>query len=194
MPRESKLKGKKQTEVIAQDMRLSFPYLIKPDVSEMGGGKYAATFLWPKENKQLTEVIDQAVENAKADGVDKYGKNFLNRIKRLPKEDGDAYAAKKGSGYDMYKGHWFLKAKSKRKPMVVDRNKELILEEEDIPSGSFVNVDFACFSYDHAGNAGISCALNSVQKIKCRPEDRFDGVSTADNFDVIEEDDDDLGF
>lgn len=184
------------TKVKGANLRISFPHLFHPDTSEIGGGKYNATFMWPKEDTNTTEKMKAGIEAARKIGLEKFGKSFAN-AECNPIHDGDAYAAEKGEEKAKgFKGCYYIQAKTKFKPQVVDRSLQLLSEEEDVPAGSYVNASFTCFPYNTAGKKGVSIALGNVQMLRCRPEDRIIGSSSAtDDFEIEEEEEDeDFGF
>lgn len=184
-----------KNRVVGANLRIAFPHIFEPDNSEIGQGKFHATFLWPKSDKETTDKMLAAVSVSKQEGVKRYGPAF-EKVDKHPIKDGDDYVAEKGEAKAVgFKDHYYINARTKNKPQVVDRLKEMLFNESDVPAGSFVNASFSFFPYSTGGNKGVSVALNNVQFLRCRPEDRFaKGLTADDDFEVEEEDEDVFGF
>ena len=90
----------------------------------------------------------------------------------------------------IYEGFYYINTSSKRKPQVVDRQVQPILDDSEIWSGCWANVTIAVFAFDVPENKGVSFGLNNVQKVK--EGDRLGGAANADE-DFVEIDDDDDG-
>jgi hypothetical protein len=104
----------------------------------------------------------------------------------MPLRDGDE------KDDEVYEGHFYLNAKSRQRPGVVDRDKNPIMDEEEIYSGVWAYVSVTFFGYDVNGSKGVACGLNNVMKFK--DGDHLGGRVSADaDFgDIDSEDDDDL--
>ena len=91
-----------------------------------------------------------------------------------------------------YAGHYFINANSKMQPGIVDKNVQPILDSTEVYSGCYARVSINFFPYNQAGNKGIGCGLNNIQKIadgdylggRSRPEDDFDAVEAEDEDDM----------
>ena len=85
----------------------------------------------------------------------------------------------------------FFNASSTRKPQIVDRHVQPILDQEEVYSGCYCNVSINFFAFAKEGNKGIAAGLNNIQKI--RDGERLAGGSTAeDDFEALDDDDDDI--
>jgi hypothetical protein len=181
------------TQVITKNaVRLSYCFLTAPRAGENGAeGKYGAMLIIPKSDTVTVKQINAAIDEARTVGASK----GIRNAKTLPSplRDGDGQKPRGGEYGPECKGCWVLNTSSKRRPNVVDRRVQPILDPNEIYSGmwAIVDINFACFSVPQ--NSGISCYLNNVQKIRddeplggapARPEDVFTAV----------EDDDDLGL
>ncbi len=58
-----------------------------------------------------------------------------------------------------------ITASSKSQPQVVDLNVQPILNQAEVYSGCYGRVSLNFFAYNQAGNRGIGCGLNCIQKI-----------------------------
>lgn len=66
---------------------------------------------------------------------------------------------------ETFEGCYILRAKSKQKPVVVDRKNAAITEDDNaIYGGVIANVNVNLYAYDKVG-AGIAVGLNGVQKV-----------------------------
>ena len=166
--------------------RLSYAYVWSPRIEEDGSqGKYSASLLIPKEDTATIRKIQAAVEAAKKEGKSKLaGKNGIipNNI-HTPLRDAD----EEGRTDEAYEGMMFLNASSKRKPQIVDRHVEKILDEEEVYSGCYCNVTVNFYAYVANGNKGIAAGLNNIQKVK-DGERLSGGSNAADDFEALEDD------
>ena len=155
--------------------RLSYAYVWSPRIEEDGSqGKYSASLLIPKEDTATIRKIQAAIEAAKKEGKSKLaGKNGIipNNI-HTPLRDAD----EEGRTDEAYEGMMFLNASSKRKPQIVDRHVEKILDEEEVYSGCYCNVTVNFYAYVANGNKGIAAGLNNIQKV--RDGERLSGAAT----------------
>ena len=102
--------------------------------------------------------------------------------------DGDVDKA----GDEAYKNSYFVNAKSKTKPGIVDADCNPILNpEEEIYSGMYGRASITFYAYNTGMSKGIACGLNNVQKIM--DGDRLGGRASAE-YDFREESDPDDDF
>ena len=182
------------TQVVTKNaVRLSYVFLNNPRPGENGQpGKYGAMLIIPKTDTATVKQLNDAIESARAQGVAsglRNAKNFLSPLK-----DGDGQKPRGGEYGPECKGCWVLNTSSKRKPNVVDRRVQPILDPGEIYSGmwAIVDINFACFAAQ--GNSGITCYINNVQKI--RDDEPLGGAPARaeDVFSAVADDDDDIGL
>lgn len=178
-PKLSKdLKGVKFTTPLA---RLSFPKFFKPEQFQGKGDAYfGCALLFPKKS-DLTEMKKAVVKAAtEAFGEkSKWPKGLL-----LPWRDGDDQA-----DYEGYEGHYYVNAKSKRKPVLVNKDKEQITEESEIYGGLYGRAVLVAKATESGGKYYVSLYLQGFQKWKDGPQ-FGGGVNIDDDFaDDIEDDD-----
>jgi hypothetical protein len=144
-------------KVVTGEVRLSYVNLFEPRAIVEGGAlKYGVSILIDKNDKaqvkQIQDVIDKLIKEEQA---------TLKGTKglKLPLRDGDE---KDAEGYE---GHFFISVTSKDKPLVVDEDRQDIINPRDIYSGCYGRVSMNFFAYNKAGNKGIGVSLNSVQKL-----------------------------
>lgn len=173
------------SKVTLKVVRLSFPGLFKAEAFKPGDDpKFKATFLVPKGSAQDKMVEAAILEVAKA----KWGakaeaivKQIRNNPNKFCYQDGDT------KSYDGYEGMMALSAKNGTRPLVIDGQKQPLVEEDGKPyAGCYVNGIVELFAYENSGN-GISASLSGVQFVK--DGDAFSGgrAASEDEFDELEE-------
>lgn len=148
--------------------RLSFPDLFKArKANDQADPKFGATLLIPKSDTATIAAVQKAIDAAVAKGV-KDGK-FKNTIdpsktKYPPLRDGDSLTDSGEPRGAEYADHWFISAKSpeSRPPMVVDKQRQPIFNEDDIYPGCYVYMALEFYPYENTGNKGIAPALIGV--------------------------------
>lgn len=178
-----------ETKVIFGPCRLSYTHVFEkysPDGD--GEGKYMTNVLIPKSEKKTIDAINKAVEAARKAGVvAKWGGKVPKKVD-LPLRDGDE------KDDEAYEDHFYLNAKSRTRPGVVDKKKVPIVDEEEIYSGVWAVVSVTFYAYDVSGNKGVACGLNNIMKFK--DDEHLGGrVSAESDFgdmDFDNEDDEDL--
>lgn len=162
-------------KVVLKNVRLSFPSLWK--TAEFNGqdlGKYEATFLIPKDDPQA-KVIQDAVKQV---GTAELGKDWHKG--RLCILDGDT------KDYDGYQGMWAVKASTKKRPVVLDRDKSALSEDDGRPyAGCYVNVSLSIYSFQNSYGKFVAAQLNGIQF-------HADGDAFGGNDDGYSDDDFDL--
>lgn len=167
--------------------RISYAHIIETDKNDM----YSCSLLIPKTDTKTITAINNAIEAAIKDGKSKLANKdgSINRkTLKLPLRDAD----EEGKTGEDYKGMMFFNAKSKRRPQVVNRHKEMIYNEEEIYSGCYCNVIVNFYAFATEGNKGIGAGLGNVQKVKDGERLGFGGTAAEDDFDTYEDEVDDL--
>jgi hypothetical protein len=184
----AEVKSAPTTKVITGTVRLSYAHVWEPVAIEEGAPKkYSAALIIPKSDKETVSKIKAAIESAKEEGKVKLGGKIPASLK-TPLRDGDVDR----EGDENYAGCYFINANSTNKPGIVDKNKQEILDREEVYSGCFVKASITFYAFNTSGNKGIACGLNHIMKVK--DGEPLGGRSRAeDDFaDVEVEDDDDL--
>lgn len=163
-----------------QNVRLSFPSLFQH--AAFGGdttGKYEATFVLDK--KEHTTVIAQ----------------IEAEIMRLQKEEikakvsSDKLCLKDGdeSGRDEFAGKMTIKASTKKRPLVIDRDKTPITEDDNkVYAGCYVNAIVSLWAQNNQWGKRVNAQLYGVQF--ARDGEPFgDGGVSVDEFDAFGDDD-----
>jgi hypothetical protein len=108
----------------------------------------------------------------------------------MPLRDGDEERADEAPEY---KGMYFFNCKSDRKPGIVDKDCNEILDPDEVYSGCWGRVSVNFYPYSVNGNKGVAVGLNNVQKLK--DDQRLGGAAASaeddfnDDFEFSEDDD-----
>lgn len=176
-----------ETKIVFGPCRLSFTHVFnKYSPNGEGEGKYMTNVLIPKSEKKTIKALDQAIEAAKKAGVvSKWGGKEPKKLD-MPLRDGD------DKEDDVYQDHFYINAKCNTRPGVVDKNKNPIVNEEEMYSGVWAFVSVTFYAYDVSGNRGVACGLNNLMKFK--DDDHLGGRVSADSdfADIDDVDDEDL--
>lgn len=162
-----------------QNVRLSFPSLFHKARFNGEETKFEANFLIPKDSPQAKAVRDT---------IDGLIKTDLKGAKLGP----DKLCIKDGDDlkYDGCAGHWSLKASNAKRPLVVDKDKTPLTEEDNrIYAGCYVNAIVEIWAQNNAYGKRINATLMGVQFAK--DGDAFGGGDrvSVDDFDEVEDED-----
>jgi hypothetical protein len=178
-------------------VRLAFVSVFKPKKQPNKDQlKYEVTCLIPKGDK---EALKPFLVAAKAAIVGKWGTdrakwpanlraldlaNFLSMTGKdgWPFRDGDAQP------YDGFAGMVSIKCSNERKVQIVDKNRNPVMDEEEVYSGMFGQVLGVAYAWDQSGNRGVSFSLDAVRKIKDgEPFVRRADVSAFEGYDDMDD-------
>lgn len=147
-------------------VRLSYCHVWQPQAPQGGGEpKYSVTLLIPKSDVTTINALYAEMEQAKQAGVNNTWGGTLPPIVKIPLYDGDGVRQSGEPFGPECKGCMVIVASSKTQPQVVDLNVQPILNQAEVYSGCYGRVSLNFFAYNQAGNRGIGCGLNCVQKI-----------------------------
>jgi hypothetical protein len=172
------------TKVTTGKVRLSYAHLFEPHAIEGNEPKYSVSVIIPKTDTDTLKAVKEAVEQAKKDGVSKFGGKIPPTLK-TPLRDGDA----ERPDDEAYKNCYFLNASSKQKPGVVDKNVQPVLDQSEVYSGCYGRLTLNFYAFSASGNKGIAAGLGNVQKLEdgeplggfTRAEDDFDSIESAED-------------
>lgn len=151
-------------KVITGKVRLSYVNIFKSRAFKNGqDAKYSVCLLIPKQDKATVQKIRAAIDEAIREGIaTKWGGKKPANLK-LPLRDGDAERADEAPEYaDMF----FLNANSDRKPGIVDKDRNEILDPDEVYSGCWGRASINFYPFNSNGNRGVGVGLNNVQKLK----------------------------
>ena len=169
------------SKITLKNVRLSFPSLWSTEIyNGVDTEKFGATFLIEKDDKQA-KVLKDAI---KAVAEEKFGKNLPKSLKYCL-VDGDE------KDYDGYANMWAIKASTKKRPTVIDRQKSPVVESDGtVYAGCYVNASIDIWAMDNSYGKRILASLNGVQFFK--DGDSFSsGGNVLDDFDSFDDGEDD---
>lgn len=164
------------SKVILSNVRLSFPSLWTTEkYNGTDTEKYGCTFLIKKDDPQAKKLQKAILDAAQ----EKFGKPVPKSVK-LPLVDGDE------KEYDGYQDHWAIKATTKKRPTVINRDKTPLVEDDDvIYPGCYVNASIDIWVMDNQYGKRVLASLNGVQFFK-EGESFVSGGSALDDFEELE--------
>ncbi len=175
-------------KVVIGEVRFSYANVWEPKKMEGSDEvKYSTCVLIPKSNKEAVRKVMKAIEEAKQEGIVKFGGKIPNNLK-LPLRDGD----KEREDDENFTNCYFLNASCKFAPGVIDRKKQQIIDTTEFYSGCYGYVSLNFYAFNTNGNKGIACGLNNIMKTRdgellggrSRAEDDFADINIDDNEDV----------
>ena len=178
------------TRLTIGPVRLSYVHLLEPHSFEgdQSNAKYSANLLIPKTETETIKAIRQAIDaSVKLAKAERWGGRAGTPGKINPLNDGDA------KDDTLYHGHFYLNAKSVRRPGVVNRRFEPLNSDDEVYSGMWAYVSVSFYGYSIGGN-GIACSIDNVMKHKDDERLGGNGASPESDFDCVPsaQDDDDL--
>jgi hypothetical protein len=152
--------------------------LAKPRAVEQGKDpEYSVSLLWPKST-DLSE-IKKAIEDA---AVSKWGPaapKLLGTKLKNPLRDGDLKVNDDGEVDPVYKGKWFISARSKQRVAIVDHEMQPV-DPNEVYSGCFFHAQlrFYPFDWNKGQSRGVGCGLQNLMLVG--KGKRIDGRETAE--------------
>jgi len=176
------------TKVIIGKVRASFVHIFEPQSVNGSEPKYSCSFIIPKSDTETIHAIQAAIEQAKQEGVAKFGGKIPPNLK-LPLRDGDIDRPDDAAYADSY----FINANSKERPGVVDRRRLPVTDPLELYSGCYVRASVNFFPFNTNGNRGIAAGLGNIQKWadgeplngRARAEDEFGALDAEDDEDFL---------
>lgn len=152
------------TKVVTGKVRFCYVNVFEPTAMKEGDTpKYNICILIPKEDAKTLEKINKAIEAAKQAGkaklADKNGKIPSNL--KLPLRDGDD---ERGDD-PAFEGMYFINANSNRKPSIVDKELNPIMDKEELYSGCYGRASINFYAFN-TSSKGIAAGLNNLQKLE----------------------------
>tara|TARA_R110000751_G_scaffold64574_4_gene132634 strand:- start:11289 stop:11837 length:549 start_codon:yes stop_codon:yes gene_type:complete len=152
-----------KTNMITPIGTFQWIYFDKPKIDRNNEEKppvYTVTLLIDKKDKKAMEKwesMKECVKNA-------LEKRFLDKVPAkfyTPLKDGDIETNKDAE--PAYPGHFYIEAKNKEKPGLVDEDREPILHQQAIWSGCKGRLSVGFVGYDVASKKGVTIYLNNIQ-------------------------------
>lgn len=181
--------------ITVKNVRLSYEHIFTPTAfDDNSEPKYSATLIIAKDHPQLAELKKRFTEA----GRETFGSAFKTAGGwptgyTCALRDADVERNNDGvllsEANPEYKGCYIINANSSKRPVVLNRDKSAITEDDEIIySGCYINASIGIAGYTYGKvKKGVKAYLNGVQ-FKADGE-RF-AADAADDFDVEEDDDD----
>lgn len=171
------------SKVVTGKVRFSYANIWEPKSINGSEEKYSISLIIPKSDAKTIEEIQVAMEEAKQEGIAKFGGKIPANLK-LPLRDGDIDRPDD----EAYQGCYFINANSKDKPQIVDKKVKPILDPNEVYSGCYGRASINFYAFNQNGNKGIACGLGNLQKLE--DGEPLSGHSRAeDDFEAYGEDD-----
>lgn len=171
------------SKVVTGKVRFSYANIWEPKSINGSEEKYSVSLIIPKSDAKTIEEIQVAMEEAKQEGIAKFGGKIPANLK-LPLRDGDIDRPDD----EAYQGCYFINANSKDKPQIVDKKVKPILDPNEVYSGCYGRASINFYAFNQNGNKGIACGLGNLQKLE--DGEPLSGHSRAeDDFEAYGEDD-----
>jgi hypothetical protein len=172
------------TKYVTPEIVCSFPYLFeKSDYTE----KYGLSIPIHKDNEDEIKKIKAMIGNAAENKWGKKARAEIGKKIASPLRDGDDEKPED----EVYANTVFFSANSSKRPGVVDKALQPIMEMDDIYPGCIIRASVNFYAYDFKGKKGVACGLQNVMKVKdgeqlggkSKAEDDFaDFVDTSFDF------------
>jgi hypothetical protein len=171
------------SKIILKNVRISFPSLFKKATYNGEETGFEGTFLINKED-QADQA--EAIQNAIKDLIKTNLKSAKLQPDKICLRDGDLVE------YDGYADHFSIKASSKKRPLVIDRDKAPLVEEDGRPySGCYVNASIELWAQDNNYGKRINATLLAVQFFKDGEPFGDNSSGSLSDFDAFGDDDSD---
>ncbi len=167
-----------------KNVRLSFPSVFKKSVYDGKEGKYEATFLIPKSNKELKKSLDIAIAKYIAEAKIKIAPD------KICLKDGDEIE------YDGYADHWAIKASNSKRPNVFHKDGSSLTDEDGvIYAGCWVYAIVDFWVQNNKYGKRLNANLYGIRFVKDDEPFGAGPIDVSDEFDedaFSESDDDDM--
>lgn len=169
-------------KIVLRSVRLSYEHIFRISAVADSEPKYSATWIIPKDSPQVKAIKD-ALNKALDEMFPGKRKNGAWPPKmNNPLKDGDELADE----HPEYAGSYVLRSSSKNRPVVYDRRKAALTEEDGvIYSGCYCNASLAASGFDVQANKGVTVYLNGVQFVK--DGERLAGYDASNDFEALDD-------
>jgi hypothetical protein len=161
------------TKVITGKVRFSYANVFEPKSINGSDPKYSVSLIIPKKDTATLDKIKAAIQLAEEEGKAKLG-TIVRKTFKTPLRDGDD----ERPDDEAYKGCMFVNANSANRPGLVDVNTNPIITREEFYSGCYGRASVNFYAFNTAGNKGIACGLNNLQKLE--DGERLSGGASAE--------------
>ncbi len=175
------------TRVVTKKVRFSYVHVFEPTAMNEGDTKkYSAAILIPKTDKVTVKAIQDAIQSALELGKSKHFGGTLPRKWENPLRDGD-----EEKDDEVYAGHYFINAKSVRRPIVLGADKEVLTDKDEFYSGCYGRAVVNFYAYGSGlPSKGVAVGLESCMKTEDGDNLGGSGASMEQILDAYGDDDD----
>ena len=163
--------------------RASFPCVFVAKAMQPGQEpKFSLTLLMPKNDAEVKKFLTEASVEIQRLVAERWPdpatrpQAFKQAVKDGDKavfESGENTGRLKADKYPEMKGAWILSANGTRKPTVIDRSGNQILDESKVYAGCWVRAMVHFYAYSNV-NVGVGCSLDHVLFV--RDDESFGGT------------------
>lgn len=158
----TKSKTELKTRVVIGPVRFSYANVWEPKAMEEGQEKkYSVSVLIPKSAKEIIAKVQAAIDAATEQGKATLWSGKIPPKFLSPLHDGD----EEKPDDEVYKNHFYISAKSKAKPGIVDADKNEILDKDEFYSGCYGYVSLNFFPFKNK-SVGVGAGLGNLMKTK----------------------------
>lgn len=158
------------------EFRVSFPFVFQPQPAMEEGKppRYSVVMLF-KPGENLSALKRAAAAAVKEKWGDKPPKGMRNPFRDQGEKDFEGYED----------GAIFVTATSRDRPGLVDGELNDIIDSSEFYAGCYARATIRAFTYDRAGNKGVSFGLQNIQKLR-DGESLTSRVKARDDFEPVE--------
>ena len=149
------------TSRIVVPCRFAYLNCWRPISQYNGTEKYTIAAIISKSDTETVAKIREAIEEIKTRSVQLWGGRVPTNL-RLPLHDGDEDKPDNA----MFRNAYYINAKSKEAPQIVDRQVQPITDPTEVYSGCSGKISIVLYSYNFGGAKGIAAWLGNIQKIE----------------------------
>lgn len=166
-------------KLMLRNVRVSYVTVDEPrSITEGGDLYYSVSVIIDKDSPVVKDYIDAC----KAIMIDQKWTEAQMRAAEKGIHDG----SKERADDEAYAGKYYLNAKSKRKPLLLDKARREVAADK-FYSGCFANVSISMYPYDKVGRKGVGVGLRGMQFVA--DGDPLGSTVSKDEFDQLESDD-----
>lgn len=154
------------SKVVTGKVRFSYVNVFEAKSINGSNPKYSVSLIIPKNDTATLNKIKVAIEAAYKNGESKLKGNGRTvpalSILKTPLRDGDL----ERPDDEAYADSYFINTNATRRPGVVDKALNEILDPEEVYSGCYGRASINFYAFNQNGNKGIACGLNNLQKLE----------------------------
>jgi len=174
--------------------RTAFLNVFTPTAFEGGEPAFNGKFIIDPADKATVKALDDAMMAAAKEKWADKAQAIFDKLTKTGKPKNlevpfvkEPYSNADGEPYDGFAGMYYVSARNPSRPLVIDRDKTVLVEADGRPySGCYVNAQFEFWAQDNKWGRAIRATLKGVQFVK--DGDAFSGGAPAsvDDFDVVD--------